>query len=40
MVYQDSVAEKFLKAMEEGTAPWQRPWESSSFFINQRCNGA
>lgn len=33
MDYQDSVAEKFLKAMEEGTAPWQRPWESSPFSL-------
>ena len=33
MDYQNSVAEKFLKAMEEGTAPWQRSWDSSPFSL-------
>ena len=25
------IANKFIKAMEDGTAPWQRPWESSPY---------
>lgn len=31
--YSDSIADMFIKAMEEGTAPWQRPWESSPFSL-------
>lgn len=31
--YSDSVADMFIKAMGEGTAPWQRPWESSPFSL-------
>lgn len=28
--YNDEIAQMFIKAMEEGTAPWQRPWSSSA----------
>ena len=31
--YSDSIADMFIKAMEERTAPWQRPWESSPFSL-------
>ena len=27
------IAQMFTKAMEEGTAPWQRPWKSSPFSL-------
>lgn len=28
--FSDQVAEKLIKQLEEGTAPWQRPWANSS----------
>lgn len=37
--YQDSIAEKFLKAMENGTAPWLRPWKSSPFTLRNGVTG-
>lgn len=30
--YYEQVAEKLIKQLEEGTAPWQRPWEPGETF--------
>lgn len=37
--YKTEIADKFIKAMEEGTAPWQRPWESSPFSLKNGVTG-
>ncbi|WP_068317854.1 zincin-like metallopeptidase domain-containing protein [Polycladidibacter hongkongensis] len=29
--YRDDVARSFIKAIEEGTAPWQKPWEAGTY---------
>ena len=31
--FKNEIAEKFIRAMEQETAPWQRPWESSPFSL-------
>lgn len=38
-VYQDSIAEKFLKAMKSGIALWLRPWKSSPFTLKNGITG-
>lgn len=37
--YKENIAEKFLKAMENGTAAWLRPWKSSSFTLRNGITG-
>ena len=39
MNYQDNIAEMFIKAMKNGTVPWQRPWESSPFSLMNGITG-
>ncbi|MBO7536837.1 MAG: DUF1738 domain-containing protein [Alphaproteobacteria bacterium] len=38
--FKDEIAEKFIKAMEEGAAPWQKVWSSSQYILKKRCNRA
>ena len=31
--YCEKIGEKLIKQIENGTAPWQRPWKTGRFFI-------
>ena len=37
--HQEDVAQMFIRAMEEGTAPWQRSWSSSPFSLMNGVTG-
>jgi len=37
--FKDEIAEKFIQAMEEGTAPWQKAWSGSQYTLKNGVTG-
>ena len=37
--FKDEIAEKFIQAMEEGTAPWQKAWSGSQYTLRNGITG-
>jgi len=37
--FKDEIAEKFIQAMEEGAAPWQKAWSGSQYTLRNGVTG-
>lgn len=37
--FKDEIAEKFIQAMEGGTAPWQKAWSGSQYTLRNGVTG-